>query len=56
MPDASLGLPFEINEEVDPTLITGRARIPLVIELFRHLGVPAMFQAPIRVQERQRGL
>jgi hypothetical protein len=28
-------LPFQIDDTIDPTLVTGRAGVPLVIELFR---------------------
>ena len=39
MADPSPRLPFEIDDAVDPSLVTGRAGAPLVIELFRQLGV-----------------
>ena len=41
MPETSPRLPFEIDDTIDPTLVTGRAGVPLVIELFRQLGVAA---------------
>ena len=56
MPDTSPRLPFEIDDAIDPTLVTGRAGVPLVIELFRHLGVAATIDAQVGVKQRQRGL
>ena len=56
MPDTSPRLPFEIDEALDPTLVTGRAGVPLVIELFRQLGVAAAIDAQVSVKQRQRGL
>jgi hypothetical protein len=49
-------LPFEIDDAIDPTLVTGRAGVPLAIELFRHLGVAATIDAQVVVKQRQRGL
>ena len=37
-------------------LVTGRARFPLVIELFRQLGVAQTIDAEVAVKQRQRGL
>ena len=56
MPDTSPRLPFEIDDAIDPTLVTGRAGVPLVLELFRHLGVAATIDAQVGVKQRQRGL
>jgi hypothetical protein len=56
MPDTSLRLPFEIDDTIDPTLVTGRAGVPLAIELFRQLGVAAVIDAHVPVKQRQRGL
>jgi len=56
MPDASPRLPFEIDDTIDPTLVTGRAGVPLVIELFRQLGVAQTINAEVAVKQRQRGL
>jgi hypothetical protein len=56
MPDTSPRLPFEIDDTVDPSLVTGRAGVPLVIELFRQLGVAAAIDAHVPVKQRQRGL
>jgi hypothetical protein len=49
-------LPFEIDKTIDPTLVTGRAGVPLVIESFRHMGVAATIDAQVIVKRRQRGL
>lgn len=56
MPQDTPRLPFEIDDAIDPTLVTGRAGVPLVIELFRHLGVAAAIDAQVLVKQRQRGL
>ena len=56
MPKEARRLPFEIDDAIDPTLVTGRAGVPLVIELFRHLGVAATIDAQVQVKQRQRGL
>lgn len=56
MPDTSPRLPFEIDETIDPALVTSRAGVPLVIELFRHLGVAQAIDAEVAVKQRQRGL
>jgi len=49
MPQDTPRLPFEIDETIDPTLVTGRAGVPLVIELFRHLGVAQAIDAEVAV-------
>jgi hypothetical protein len=56
MPATSPRLPFEIDDTLDPSLVTGRAGVPLVIELFRQLGVAATIDAEVTVKQRQRGL
>jgi hypothetical protein len=56
MPQDTPRLPFEIDVALDPTLVTGRAGVPLVIELFRHMGVAATIDAQVVVKQRQRGL
>jgi hypothetical protein len=56
MPDTSPRWPFEIDDTIDPALVTGRAGVPLVIELFRQLGVAAAIDAHVPVKQRQRGL
>ena len=56
MPTENSRLPFEIDDTIDPTLVTGRAGVPLVIELFRQLGVAQTIDAEVAVKQRQRGL
>lgn len=56
MPEESTRLPFEIDAMVDPSLVTGRAGVPLAIELFRQLGVARAIDAQVQVKQRQRGL
>ena len=56
MPEDTPRLPFEIDDAIDPTLVTGRAGVPLVIELFRQLGIAAAIDAHVTVKQRQRGL
>jgi len=56
MPQDRPRLPFEIDDTIDPTLVTGRAGVLLVIELFRQLGVAAAIDAHVPVKQRQRGL
>ena len=56
MPDTSPRLPFEIDDTIDPALVTGRAGVPLVIELFRQLGVASTVDAQVLVKQRRRGL
>jgi len=56
MPTDSPRLPFEIDDTIDPSLVTGRAGVPLVIELFRHLGVAQVIDTHVAVKQRQRGL
>jgi hypothetical protein len=56
MSDASPRLPFESDDAVDPSLVTGRAGVPLVIELFRQRGVAQAIDTEVTVKQRQRGL
>jgi hypothetical protein len=56
MPQDTSRLPFEIDDTIDLTLVTGRAGVPLVIELFRQLGVAQAIDAHVVVKQRQRGL
>ena len=56
MPKTSPRLPFQIDDALDPTLVTGRAGVRLVIELFRQLGVTATIDAEVAGKQRQRGL
>lgn len=56
MPQEPTRLPFEIDATVDPSLVTGRAGVPLAIELFRQVGVAQTIDAAVQVKQRQRGL
>ena len=56
MPQEPTRLPFEIDATIDPSLVTGRAGVPLAIELFRQLGVAQTIDAAVQVKQRQRGL
>ena len=56
MPEETPRLPFEIDETIDPSLVTARAGVPLVIELFRQLGAAATINTQVRIKQRQRGL
>jgi hypothetical protein len=47
---------FEIDDTLNPALVTGRAGVSLVIELFRQLGVAAVVDTQVPVTQRQRGL
>jgi hypothetical protein len=49
-------LPFEVDAEVDPDLITAHAGVPLVVELFRASGAAGEIEREVRVKQRQRGL
>ncbi len=56
MPEEPTRLPFEIDATIDPSLVTGRAGVPLAIELFRQLGVAQVIDDQVRIKQRQRGL
>jgi hypothetical protein len=56
MPQPPTQLPFDVDEAIDPSLVTARAGVPLAIELFRQLGVAATIDAAVAVKQRQRGL
>ena len=56
MPETSPRLPFEIDDAIDSSVVTGRAGVPLVIELFRQLGVAQAVDVHMTVKQRQRGL
>lgn len=55
-PSANARLPFDIDEQIDPTLITAHAGVPLVIELFRRVGAAQVVTEQVRIKQRQRGL
>ena len=56
MPHPPTQLPFDLDDRVDPSLVTARAGVPLAIELFRQLGVAAAIDAHVGIKQRQRGL
>lgn len=49
-------LPFEIDREVDESLVTAHAGIPLLMELYRASGVAEEVDARCSVKRRDRGL
>ena len=49
-------LPFEIDDRIDPSLVTAHAGVPLVIELFRRVGAAQVVNEQVRIKQRQRGL
>jgi hypothetical protein len=55
-PSANTRLPFQIDDQIDPTLITAHAGVPLVIELFRRVGAAQIVNDAVRRKQRQRGL
>lgn len=55
-PSANVRLPFDIDDQIDPTLLTAHAGVPLVIELFRRLGAAQLVNEQVRIKQRQRGL
>lgn len=55
-PATNVRLPFDIDDQIDPTLLTAHAGVPLVIELFRRLGAAKVVNDQVRIKQRQRGL
>lgn len=49
-------LNFEIDSTLEPSLVTARAGIPGLIEVFRLTGTAAAVDAGVKVKTRQRGL
>jgi len=49
-------LPFELDEQIDDSLITAHAGVPLVAELFRACGAAAVMDERCTVKQRKRGL
>ena len=49
-------LPFEIDSEVDTSLLTAHAGVPLLVELFRTSGAAAVVEERVTLKQRQRGL
>ncbi len=48
-------LPFEIDPEPAPETLTALGGMPLVVQTFRLLGLPASVKRHVQVKERQRG-
>jgi len=46
---------FEIDPEPIPETLTAMGGVPLVVQTFRSLGLPASVRQHVRVKERQRG-
>jgi len=46
---------FEIDPEPAPELLTALGGMPLAVQAFRSLGLPASMQRHVHVKERQRG-
>ena len=49
-------LKFEIDTEIEPSLITSRAGVPSLIEAFRLSGTAAVIDSTIKFKSRKRGL
>lgn len=49
-------LPYEIDERIDPSLITAHAGIPLAMELFRASGAAGLLDQVASPKQRKRGL
>lgn len=49
-------LPFEIDERIDPSMITAHAGIPLAMELFRASGAATLMDQVASAKQRKRGL
>jgi hypothetical protein len=49
-------LPYEIDDRLDPSLVTAYAGVPLVIELVRRVGAAQVVNERVRSKQRQRGL
>jgi hypothetical protein len=56
MPLETPRLPFDIDDTIDPTLVTGRVGVPLEIERFGHLGGAAAIETHLPIKQRERGL
>jgi Transposase DDE domain group 1 len=56
LPPESQPLPFAIDDRIDPSLVTARAGVPLVIELFRQVGAAQVVEKHVRIKQRRRGL
>ena len=49
-------LPFEVDERIDPSLITAHAGVPLAVELFRASGAATLMDQVASCKQRKRGL
>jgi hypothetical protein len=49
-------LAFAIDSEVDPSLLTAHAGVPLLVELFRSSGAAAVVEERVTIKQRERGL
>jgi hypothetical protein len=49
-------LPFELDGRIDESLVTGRAGVPLVAELFRASGAAGVLDGAVQTKRRRRGL
>lgn len=49
-------LPFELDDQIDETLTTAHAGVPLLIELFRACGAAGVMDVRANPKERKRGL
>lgn len=52
----SARLSFEIDTKLEPSLVTARAGIPSLVEVFRLTGAAAVVDAKVQVKARKRGL
>ena len=46
---------FEVDPEPLPETLTAMGGVPLVVQAFRSLGLPALVREHVRIKERQRG-
>ena len=46
---------FEVDPEPLPEVLTALGGVPLVVQAFRSLGLPALVKEHVRIKERQRG-
>jgi hypothetical protein len=46
---------FEVDPEPLPETLTALGGVPLVVQAFRSLGLPALVKEHVRIKERQRG-
>jgi hypothetical protein len=51
-----LKLPFELDEQIDDSLVTAHAGVPLLVELFRATGAARVLDESVKIKSRKRGL